>query len=494
MKKGLYVLLGAVVAIIGLFGFMTYNAQTLGPKYVSEAEPALGPVVDADRVAQELAKAITFKTISTQDGEPDATAFEGFLSWFEATYPKIASLQSHDFTYSRVYVFPGRNPDLMPMAMMGHYDVVPVIPGTEDQWTHPPYEGVIAGGYLWGRGAVDMKGPTITLMHAVERMMEKNFMPERTIYLILHHDEEIGGRNGAVKIGEWLKAQGIRLILAYDEGGVISQGMVPGVAKPVAMIGVGEKGYVTFRITSHGPGGHSSMPPRDTTVGRLARALMRLEASPFPGGLEGAVEETYTTLAPELPFAQRFALGNPWALGWLTEATMATNKSADASLRTTYAPTMLDASLKENVLPITATAIVNSRIHPRDSIQSVKERMISVIADPEITVEIEGFSSEPSPFSDTGGPVWRTLVDTLKQIHPDHLVAPYMTVGATDSRHYRLVSDNVYRFSPFTMTPEMSGGAHGTNEKILVSDLEPMVRFYTHLIRNTHHADAFGGK
>ncbi len=489
MKK---LFLGLGIALVALAAIVLWRASNLEATDYA-AEPWDGPAFNEEKLAQELSASIRFRTISRQDGVTDDAAFAGFYRWMARTYPNVSPYEVEQFEWSRLYHIPGSNPSLQPLLIMGHIDVVPVVPGTEKDWIKPPYAGEITEGYLWGRGALDMKGPTVMMLHALNAKLATGFKPERPIYLAIHHDEEIGGQKGATAIAAWLKENGVRPKLAFDEGGLIASGLVPGVERPVGMIGVGEKGYVTLEIIAHGAGGHSSTPPRSTAVGKLARAITRLESNPFPGGLEGPVATMYQTLGAEMTFRDRIMFANLWLFRPLIEAVMAEQESADASLRTTTAPTMLEGSPKENVLAIKAKAMVNFRVHPRDSVESVIARVNEVIDDPEVEARIpdDGWPSEPSPFSDTDGVVWRQLTTTIAEVWPGLMITPSLTLGATDSRHYREVSDNVYRFAPFTVTPDLRGGVHGTNERIALSDLRPMAQFYWRLVENTHRADAF---
>lgn len=489
MKK---LFLGLGIALVALAAVVLWRATALEPAHYA-ADPWDGQSFSEEILAQELSAAIRFRTISRQDGVTDDDAFASFYRWMGRTYTHITPYEAEQFEWSRLYHIPGTNPALQPLLIMGHIDVVPVVPGTEKDWIKPPYAGEIEEGYLWGRGALDMKGPTVTMLHALNTKLATGFKPERPIYLAIHHDEEIGGQNGAIAIATWLKENNIRPKLAFDEGGLIASGLVPGVERAVGMIGVGEKGYLTLEIIAPGAGGHSSTPPRKTAVGKLARAIARLEDNPFPGGLEGPVATMYQTLGAEMSFGQRLMFANLWLFRPVIEAVMAEQEAADASLRTTIAPTMLEGSPKENVLAIKAKALVNFRIHPRDNVEGVIARVKEVIDDPDIEIRIpeDGWPSEPSPFSDTQGPVWRQLTTTIAEVWPGLMISPSLTLGATDSRHYREVSDNVYRFAPFTVTPDLRGGVHGTNERIALSDLVPMAQFYWRLVENTHSADAF---
>lgn len=480
-----------LLAVVTIWRAATFTA----PQIVVDQWPQAGqePPLDEDKLVHDVATSIQFKTISTQHGYIDEEQFGGFLAWFDQAMPHLAQLPYQKFgKFGRVYIWEGSNPDLQPIHLMGHYDVVPVVPGTEVKWQEQPYSGHIVDGYIWGRGAMDMKGPTVTLANVIDKMIETGFRPERSIYFSLHQDEEVGGALGAQEMAKWFDVEGINPILSVDEGGAIAAGIIPGVDQDVAMIGTAEKGYYTLQLVAPGSGGHSSMPPRQTAVGKLAAAIVRLETSQFPGGLEGPVEQMYMGLGDVVPGYQKYMLANLWFARPLIEIAMTGNPSANASLRTTIAPTMLHASIKENVLAIEAVATVNFRIHPRDSKESVREFVRAAIQDDDIIIrEGDTFGDEPSPYSDTHGPVWKLVSETTASIYPDAIVVPSLTVGATDSRHYKGVTDNIYRLSPMRVTEELRGGIHGTNERIAVSDILPMAQLYWRLLEQSSKADAF---
>lgn len=480
-----------VLAVIALAGFMGYRTATYEPPHIAKAE-ITAPDFDADMLAAELSAAIRFPTISNQDGSLDLVAFEGFWAWFDAQYPHVAAAERVDFGQGRLVFWRGSQPDLDPILVMGHIDVVPVIPGTEQQWKQAPFGGVIDGGFVWGRGAMDMKGPTVILSHILNKLMGEGFQPERTIIMAYHPDEEVGGPLGAQQMAAYLKDQGISPILSLDEGGLISRNLIPGVQKDAVMIGVSEKGYMTVEVVAKGRGGHSSMPGADTAVTKLAAAINRIRNTPFPAGIDGPVKLMYQTLAPELPGFQKFAVANLDILAPVVVAAMSAEPTANASMRTTIAPTMLSASVKENVLPIEAIATINLRLHPRDTIESALAHLRAAVSDPDIEVRLgKTGANGPSPVSDMEGPVWRVLSETAAGLYPDALVTPYLTVGATDSRHYMHVAQNTYRLSPFHVDEELRGGIHGTNERIAVDDLPDMARFYHAMLTRGSSADAF---
>ena len=369
---------------------------------------------------------------------------------------------------------------------MGHGDVVPVEPGTEGDWEHPPFAGRIADGYIWGRGAIDNKSGVLAILEAAERLLEEGYRPSRTIYLPFGMDEEVGGHSGAAKISKLLNSRGVELEYVLDEGGCVVSGVLP-IGAAVALVGIAEKGYVSLELSAKGEGGHSSMPPRRTAVGILSSAIARLQDNPFPGGLSGPTRELFAYLGPEMPFVPRMLFANTWLFGPLIERRLAASPSSDAMLRTTTAPTIFEGSIKDNVLPIRARAVVNFRIFPGETSESVAERVRSLIVDSR--VRITQFGSvvlDPSPVSPTDSPGFKILERTIRQVFPDAVVAPYLVVGATDSRYYRGLTENVYRFLPLRLHQDDLSRMHGTNERVSIEGYADGLRFYRQLILNSN--------
>ena len=323
------------------------------------------------------------------------------------------------------------------------------------------------------------------VLEAVEYLLKTGYKPERSLYLAFGHDEEVLGKYGGKEIASVLKKRNVALEYVLDEGGMIKQDGVEGLNKPIAMIGIAEKGYVTLRLTATGEGGHSSMPPPQTSIGDLAEAIDRLQKNPFPARLEGAAGYMLDYLAPEMPFTTKLAMSNRWLFSSAIIGSMEKTNSGNATVRTTTAPTILDAGLKENVLPIDATAKINFRILPGDSVAGVINYVKKVIKNDSIQVEVVGESgTDPSFVSDTASVSFKLIHSTVKRCFPDVIVAPYLVVGATDSRYFKDLSLNIYRFMPVRFTDEDLKRFHGTNERISTEDFKNVVRFYVELIKS----------
>jgi carboxypeptidase PM20D1 len=478
---------GIAVFVLILLAVLAAKALRLGPPRLPEVSATNDVGVDPDAPAR-LAEAIRYRTISHGTDAPvEEQAMLGFHQFLERSFPKVhVSLKRETVSaFSLLYTWEGSDPSLKPILLAAHMDVVPVEPETEDNWTHPPFAGVIADGFIWGRGALDMKQSLMGILEAVEILLGEGFTPRRTVYLAFGHDEEIGGSNGAAKIVELLEQRRVRLEFTLDEGLVVTHGILPGVARPAALIGVAEKGLMTLELTAQGEGGHASMPPRTTAVGKLGQALHRLAANPMPAALKSPVAEMFEHLGPEMPFMTRVVLANRWLLEPLLLGRLEAAAATNALIRTTIAPTIVGGGSKENVLPTVATAILNVRILQGDSIESVIEHVQATINDAEVTVrQVGNEPSEPSQISDIGSSSFAVLRSTVHQVFPDATVAPGLLIGRTDSRHYAGIADNSYRFLPMRLTREDLKRIHGTDERVAVDNYAEIIRFYIQLLRN----------
>lgn len=484
MKRVLLVL---VVVLVGLAAAVV--TRTLG---VHSRQATVTPVapepLDSTALAQRLAGALKFKTISYQDSmQFEAREFEGFQRYLRESFPKVhATLKLEKVNgYGLLYEWVGSDTGLAPAVLLAHQDVVPIEPGTEGKWTEPPFGGVIAAGYIWGRGALDDKGSLLAILEAVEHLISTGAKPRRTVYLAFGYDEEVGGRRGAARIADLLGSRHLHPEFVLDEGGALATGLIPGVAAPVALIGIAEKGYVTVELTAQAEGGHSSMPPNETAVGILAAGITRLEHHQMPRAIRGPTADMFDFLGPEMPFGPRLVMSNRWLLGGILAAGFGATPQGNAMLRTTTAPTVLQAGVKENVLPSTARALVNFRILPGDSAGSVLEHVRRAVDDPRITVRaLQETVSDPSGVTSVDGEPFQLLARTIRQVIPGAVVTPWLVVGATDSRHYSVLTPNVLRFVGAPIGPDDLRRVHGTDERVGVQGYVNSVRIYIQLLKN----------
>lgn len=438
------------------------------------------------KISRHLGEAVRYKTVSYSDpSQFDYEIFADFHQFLSKTFPNVHKWLAKEVIngYSLLYTWEGSDPSLDPYLLMGHIDVVPVEPGTENSWTHPAFEGCIGDGYIWGRGTLDCKATVLGILEAVESLLEAGCQPRRTIYLAFGHDEEVSGLNGAKKIAEYLQGKGVKLAYVLDEGLAVVEGVVSIVSRPIAMIGVAEKGYLSIELIAEVAGGHSSMPGKKNAIGVLSSALQRLERHPMPAHLRKPAQDMFRYLAPETSGMLRTVLSNQGLSRPLLLKILSASAAMNASVRTTIVPTIFQSGVKDNILPSQAKAVVNARILPGDTIEDVVEHVKNVIRDPLIQVQpLEHFQGNPSPVSDCDSNSFKILADTVRSVFPNAAVAPSLVLGATDSRHYSPLTSNGYRFSPLVLKKEDLRRIHGTNERISVENYEQAVRFYVDLI------------
>ncbi|MEQ1489911.1 MAG: M20/M25/M40 family metallo-hydrolase, partial [Terricaulis sp.] len=362
-------------------------------------------------------------------------------------------------------------------------DVVPVPDDTRAAWTVDPFGGELRDDAVWGRGAVDDKGSLVLLLEAAEHLAREGKKPVRTIIFAFGHDEEIGGDNGAVAVAALLQQRGIRAWFALDEGmaAITNHPLTGG---PASMIGISERGFATLRVHAVGEPGHSSMPPPETAVSLVSEAVVRIHDMPIEQRLEGGPAiDMMRALAPEISLTNRMAVSNEWLFGPLLRQRMAQDRTARALMGTTVAPTMINGGVRANVLPAEATAMINYRLHPRDTAASILERARAEVADME-GVDLE-WAEEPrdaTTTSSTTSTSYALLAALSRNVMPNVPVAPGLVLAGTDSRHYSEVAENVYRFQPMMFAQEDLAGIHGTNEHISLENIERTVRFYIGLM------------
>ena len=450
--------------------------------------PLTAAAAGPDRPAESLSQSVQFQTISFQDpAQVDQSLFLAFHEFLAKRYPLVHQRLKKEVVngLSLLYTWEGSDPQARPVILCAHIDVVPIAPGTMEDWTFPPFAGQIADGFIWGRGTMDDKGSLIAILEAVESLLAQGFEPRRTVYLAFGQDEEVGGANGAVKMAELLAARGVKAEFVLDEGGFVIDGKMLGISKPLAAVGIAEKGYLSVELKVKTEGGHSSMPPAHTAIGILAGAIVRLENRPFPARLEGVPEKTFVALKPELPGYMRFAIGNRWLLSGVIKKMLSRMEATNAMIRTTTAATIIAAGTKENVLPQEAKAVVNFRLLPGDRVDQVVERVKQVIDDSRVSVEALGTPRETSVITDTNSEGFKIVRRTIGDLFPEAVVTPLLVLGGTDSRFYDQASDCILRFMPMRVSEEDQQRAHGTNERVSVDNFQEMVEFYAKVIRNS---------
>jgi len=475
-------LLLALFVLIALAAVVFVKTSRFGtPVPVGKALPI--PTAP-DSTVSHMSQAIQIPTISYADSLPvDTASYTRFRLFLERAYPLVhAKLDRKIFNeFSYLYTWEGKDKSLAPWVLMAHTDVVPVEPGTENKWSVGPFSGAVKDGKVWGRGAADDKSCVITILEAVEDQLRKGYQPERTIYLSFGHDEEISGARGAQVAAKYFKDQNIHPELVLDEGGEISREQFPGVTRPVAAIGVGEKGFLSFRLNVSIPGGHSSMPKRETSIDVLSNALVKLRAQQMPFHISKTVETLFGRVAPEFPFLQKMAFANQWLFGSTIRKKMEESNVSNAMFHTTLVPTIITSGIKDNVIPTDAVAIVNSRNMAEDPQTDVIAFMKKQIADDRVTITPISSNRDATDVADVNGAAFRKVERNVLKVMDGVIPVPYILMGGTDSRNFNIVSQGVLRFTP-QVDPS---GYHGIDERITIDDLGRMVFFYAELIRDS---------
>lgn len=449
-------------------------------------EPVTLQAVDPGLIAEHLAAAVRCPTVPMDDmGTPDPQAFEQLHCMLEQTYPLVHRNLKREVIngYSLLYTWEGSIPGLEPVMVMAHQDVVSADPATLSSWKHPPFEGRIVDGFIWGRGTLDIKNQMIGIMEAAEVLLTQGYQPERTIFFALGHDEETGGVNGCKVIGQLMRERGIHLAGIVDEGGGISDGLAPGVRVPIALVGVSEKGYLTVEIKVEGEPGHSSTPPPKTAIGILAGALARLEAKPMQTHIR-RVRPLYHGIGRAAPLYIQVAFANIWLFGPWLRRWLASVPEMNASIRTTTALTVIKGGSEDNTVPSEARALVNFRLLPGDNIAGVLAHARRVINDQRVQVDpIPGKFNEALPISPSKGPAYDGLRQVIAEIFDNPPVAPFVMLGGTDCQHFVPVCDHIYRFTSLVMDESFRGLEHGIDERVPIDGLAMMVQFYTRLMQ-----------
>ncbi|MCM3781167.1 M20/M25/M40 family metallo-hydrolase [Microbacterium hydrocarbonoxydans] len=433
-------------------------------------------------IADRLSRMIQLPTVSAELDQRGMQPFEDFLALLRELYPlthEALALERHT-DFGLLFHWRGRaGRTADPVVLMAHYDVVPV--DESDDWTHPPFAGVVSDGIVYGRGALDDKGPLIVVLEAVENLLAGGFSPARDVYLSFGGNEETFGR-AAEEIARVLRDRGIVPWLVVDEGGAVVDAPLPFVPGRAAMIGVGEKGVMTLTLSARGDGGHASAPPSLTAVRRVARAVDRLGPTTFRPRVSTAVARMLTRFAAETPGAARHLLRLLGAAPWLTGRVFAAlGGEAAALVRTTVAPTMQSGGTAANVLPSQASATVNLRIALGETTQQTVLRVRRRIRDPLVTVTVVD-ASEPSPESSVDTEQFALLADALAVSHPGIPAVPYVMMAATDSRHFHRFAPAVYRFAPLEMSNAQRASIHGVDEHVEIAALERGERFHRALL------------
>ena len=435
-----------------------------------------------DGIAERLSSMVRIPTVSAHVDRSGPAPFEEFETLLREAYPLVHDRLQHEKVteYGLLFRWPGRSA-ASPAVLMAHYDVVPV--GDEDAWTHAPFSGTISDGIVWGRGALDDKGPACVMLEAAENLLAEGYTPERDVYLWLGGNEESYGTAAKAAVALFVE-RGIRPWIVLDEGGAVVDEPLTGIRMDAAMIGVAEKGIATITLTAASQPGHASAPPKLAATDRIARAVGRLRSNPFPARMPPVARDMFRAFSTGATGRARSLLRVVAAVPWLGARVLASmGGEAAAVVRTTVAVTVLEGGTAANVLPERASAVLNVRIAPGDSALSVTRRVRRVVRDAGVTVRVED-PSEPSPVSPHDNEQFALIAAAVLDAYPGVPSIPYIQMSATDGRHFHAICAATYRFAPLTMTGSQRESIHGIDEHVTVDALKHGERFYRALIRS----------
>ncbi len=451
---------------------------------------------DSEALISRFQRAIAIPTMShseySRNDEDRFAEFQDFLQWEFADL--LADCEIERFgVYGITIRWPARGvSEYLPLLYTAHYDVVPV---EGQEWTYPPFEARRAEGYVWGRGTLDTKNSLMALLEAAARLHADGFVPSRDIWFAFAGDEETSSLRGARTMARWFEERGIRFAWVFDEGGIIAENMVPGVRGNAALVGVAEKGYANILLEAEDSGGHSSSPGSRTALGRVSRAVDRLERGPRPSSIPPTMKRFFIRSAPYMGFGLKLVMANLWLFAPLVKIILSQKDSTRAMLHSTIAPTMAGASDVENILPTRAWAVINVRLAPGEQIPLMLTRFRRIIADESVRVSLqnEDDANEAVVPPQGGGTdaflhsVERALGDST----PLLAALPYLMTGATDSKYYAHLADEVYRFVPMLLNSRELELLHAPDERISEANYFRMVGFYA---RHLQHAAGAPGE
>ena len=472
-----YLILAAVAVFFAVIAIRTLNFKPK-PQPVTSEESI---VFDKDGAIANLAELIRCKTISYSDHAlEDDGEFEKLTGKLPSLYPNVFSTCEFRQLPDRALLFrwPGKR-DGDPAVLMAHYDVVPV---NEENWEKPPFDAVIEDGVLWGRGTLDTKVTFNGVLYAANHLIAQGFQPEHDIYFAFSGGEEVNGK-GAPNIVAWFKEQGITPSMVVDEGGAVVENVFPGVKQPCGLIGIAEKGMMNVQFRTLSAGGHASAPKPHTPVGVLSQACCDVESNPFDAHIEGPAGQMFDTLGRYSTPLYRLVFANLWCFGWVIDLLgKRSGGEMNALVRTTVAFTQMEGSPARNVIPPEAKMVANMRLNPADTVAGALEYLKKTVNND--AVEITALESfEPSRISRTDCEGWDKVSAAVAETWPGCIVSPYLMVQCSDSRHWGVLSDKVYRFSAMDLTAEERATIHGNNERIRLECAHRAVEFYIRLMK-----------
>ena len=457
--------------------------------------------LDETGACERLGRVLSFPTISSMNAEAvDWRPFDDLRAYMQQAWPHVFAADEVELIdHSLLVALAGSDPALKPVMLMGHMDVVPVVPGTEADWTHAPFSGYVDDTYIWGRGAIDMKDQVAGILEAVEYALAHGWQHERTLLLAFGQDEETT-QYGAGAIGRALEERGIELEYLIDEGDYR--------IVPAAEYGAGEgrlmhadlaeKGYADIVLRTKSEGGHSSNPYGGTSLEVLSRAIAAICDIEWPARVTDLLAAQLVELglytADEIAASKDAIVRDCLA-----------SKKLYPLVTTTCAPTQIEGgSTGANVMPQDMWVNINFRMLEGTSVADVvaccREAVATAGLAGRVEVELGPGSSEPSPSPRVGGPGLEAVRAIAARYFRDPKpteengssavgqepmsIVPSTVIGATDAANYQCICHECIRFSAFVVDDdECDRGVHGTNERITRRAYLQGIRFLVALLQ-----------
>lgn len=508
---GLLIIVGLIIVFTLILVIRTFTYKFGDTENLSTAKEAVN-INPSEKAIRRFAGGIRIPTISNESYEQtNFKPFDKFKEYLAEVYPEVYKTMETDTvnTYGLVFHWKGKNSDLKPILFLSHYDVVPVLgydPATAvvtdtvfqindqplppiesfaEKWDYSPFSGAVVNGRIYGRGTLDMKVFLFSVMEGADELIAEGFQPERDIWFAFGHDEEVGGYQGAFRIADYFKQKGLSFDAVYDEGGIIVTpgSVIESINKPLALVGTGEKGFLTLQLTVKGLGGHSSMPPAKGSLVYAAEIIEKLNENQLPAEIISPIASFFDNVGGEMNFTSRMAIANQWLLKPLLLSTMTKSPASNALVRTTTAVTMAKGSDAANVLSSESMVTVNFRILPGSSVAVVIEHVKKICKGYDVNIEVVS-QREPSAISPTNVRAYEIIKKTMAQIYPDAIVSAYITIGGTDAYKYQMVSDNIYRLLPFELNQYEQRTIHNENEYISLENFGRVQWYFKDIMKS----------
>ena len=448
--------------------------------------------INSSEAVKRFSEAITIPTESSDDSPAELAKFQSFHTFLEDNFPlfhnKTSKETINEFALMYLWKSSKSSEKKLPFALLAHMDVVGIESGTEKDWKHPPYSGIVDDEYIWGRGTLDDKCALVGILEAAESLIKDGYEPERDIYFCFSHNEEGisgGPDSGALGMAARLKERGIRFEFVLDEGGAVITDSFMGLNKPIATIGLAEKGYTDLRVTVNDTGGHSSKPPDETAITKLSSLIIKYKKINDKNVVfTDTLIMTLKTVGKNTKGFFGFVMRHPKAFLPLVKSQLLKNEQTAAMIRTTVAPTVLRSGREPNMLPQNATVTFNIRTIPGEDSETIESR-IREAAGTDKKYSLDYITNSPSlPETPSDTDTVKLLSKLTDEIH-GAIPLPYLVIAMTDSREYKDITDEIYRFYPFAMTFEELDTIHNTNERIKIGSYLDGIEFYKRFIEES---------